>query len=115
MHVNGIANKFSEPDESVIASARSLADPLFENQAMQSMPVFSSGQTIRQAQPTWNALHSPDLIYTAGGGVVAHPQGVAAGVEALQQAWQAASTGESIEQRAKLSPALLAALDAYPA
>lgn len=115
MHVNGIANKFSEPDHSVIASARSLAEPLFKHKAMQAMPVFSSGQTIRQAQATWDALQSPDLIYTAGGGVIAHPLGVAAGVEALREAWDSAMANESLERRAQHSPALAVALDTYPA
>jgi ribulose-bisphosphate carboxylase large chain len=115
LHVNGLANKFSEPDESVIASARSLHDPLFENAPMNTVPVFSSGQTIRQAAGTWAALKSPDLIFTAGGGVVAHPMGVAAGVEAMIGAWDAAMSDVAIETQAEGSPALAAALDAYPA
>ncbi|WP_340160823.1 ribulose-bisphosphate carboxylase large subunit family protein [uncultured Hoeflea sp.] len=115
LHVNGLANKFSEADESVIASARSLRDPLFETAPMVAVPVFSSGQTIRQAAGTWAALKSPDLIFTAGGGVVAHPMGVAAGVEALIEAWDAAMSDVAIETRAESSPALAAALDAYPA
>lgn len=115
LHVNGLANKFSEADQSVIASARSLRDPLFETAPMSAVPVFSSGQTIRQAAGTWAALKSPDLIFTAGGGVVAHPMGVAAGVEALIEAWDAAMSDVAIETRAESSPALAAALDAYPA
>lgn len=115
LHVNGLANKFSESDESVILSARSLHDPLFEKSPMTAVPVFSSGQTIRQAAGTWAALKSPDLIYTAGGGVVAHPMGVAAGVEALIEAWDAAMSGTAIETKAQGNPALAAALDAYPA
>ena len=31
------------------------------------MPVFSSGQTVRQAPDTWRGLQSPDLIFAAGG------------------------------------------------
>ena len=115
LHVNGLANKFSEADESVIASARSLRDPLFETAPMVAVPVFSSGQTIRQAAGTWAALKSPDLIFTAGGGVVAHPMGVAAGVEAMIEAWDAAMTDVAIETRAESSPPLASALDAYPA
>ena len=30
MHVNGLANKFSEPDESVVASARACLTPMFD-------------------------------------------------------------------------------------
>jgi ribulose-bisphosphate carboxylase large chain len=113
MHVNGIDNKFSESNESVIASARSLNDPMFENAAMRAMPVFSSGQTVRQASATWEALQSPDLIVAAGGGIMAHPTGVAAGVEAFCEAWAAAMAGVPITDYAKDRPALRAALDAF--
>lgn len=115
LHVNGLANKFTESDDSVIRSARSLGEPLFAGSPMCAMPVFSSGQTIRQAAGTWEGLKSPDLIYTAGGGVVAHPMGVAAGVEALREAWTAAMKSIPLETHAAQNAALGAALDAYPA
>jgi ribulose-bisphosphate carboxylase large chain len=114
LHVNGIANKFSEPDDSVIASARSLGAPMFEASAMAAMPVFSSGQTVRQAAPTWAALGSPDLIHAAGGGIVAHPDGIAAGVEAFRAAWDAAMAGIQVEHYARDHAALRAALAAFP-
>ena len=44
MHVNGLQNKFSEPDESVIASARACLTPMFADKPCTVMPVFSSGQ-----------------------------------------------------------------------
>jgi ribulose-bisphosphate carboxylase large chain len=80
---------------------------------MIAMPVFSSGQTIRQADPTWAALGSDDLIHAAGGGILAHPQGPRAGVESFREAWSAAKAGEPAEERARRSPALAAALGAY--
>jgi ribulose-bisphosphate carboxylase large chain len=113
MHVNGIANKFSEPDDSVIASARSLGDPLFADKPMHAMPVFSSGQTVHQVARTWAALGSPDLIHAAGGGIVAHPMGIAAGVAAFREAWDAAMAGIPVEDYAREHPALAAALIAY--
>src|SRR6185312_12919942 len=76
LHVNGLANKFSESDESVIASARECLRPLTSSSACLAMPVFSSGQSARQAPGTYAALHSTDLIYAAGGGLLAHPDGV---------------------------------------
>jgi ribulose-bisphosphate carboxylase large chain len=100
MHVNGIANKFQEDDDSVIASARACLQPLFNHKACTVMPVFSSGQTVMQAQPTWQRLQSPDLIYLAGGGLFAHPGGIASGVSALRQAWEAAMAGVPLEQAA---------------
>jgi ribulose-bisphosphate carboxylase large chain len=113
LHVNGIANKFCESDESVIASAQSILSPLWDDLPMTAMPVFSSGQTIRQAAPTWERLGSDDLIHAAGGGILAHPKGPRAGVESFREAWAAAKAGEPIEARAARSSALLAALGAY--
>lgn len=113
MHVNGVDNKFCESNESVIASARSLADPLFEQAPMCAVPVFSSGQTIHQAAATLAAVGSPDLIVTAGGGIVAHPDGVQAGVIAMQEAWNAAMQGIEISEHAQNYPELATALKAY--
>lgn len=114
LHVNGIANKFSEADSSVITSARSLAEPMFGGRPMTVMPVFSSGQTVRQAAPTWAALGSPDLIHAAGGGILAHPGGVAAGVLAFHEAWQAAMAGIPAEVYSRDRAALRGALAAFP-
>jgi ribulose-bisphosphate carboxylase large chain len=100
MHVNGIANKFQEDDDSVIASARACLQPMFSHKACTVMPVFSSGQTVMQAEATWQRLQSPDLIFLAGGGLFAHPGGIAAGVSALRQAWEAAMAGVPLQQAA---------------
>ncbi len=101
MHVNGLDNKFSESNESVVASARSLAEPMFENSPICALPVFSSGQTVHQAAATWKAVGSPDLIVTAGGGIMAHPMGVGAGVKALRAAWEAAMSDIPLEKHAE--------------
>ncbi|MDP2800534.1 MAG: ribulose-bisphosphate carboxylase large subunit family protein [Phreatobacter sp.] len=110
MHVNGLANKFSESDESVIASARACGEPLFAERPDAIMPVFSSGQTVRQAPGTFAALGTTDLIFAAGGGIIAHPDGPAAGVGALREAWEAAVAGEDLDVAARSRPALAAAL-----
>ncbi len=112
MHVNGIANKFCEPDESVIASARSCLTPMFEDKPCVAMPVFSSGQSAKQAPATWAALGSTDLIFAAGGGIMGHPQGPAAGVASLREAWEAAMSGAALEDYARSRPALAAAIGA---
>jgi ribulose-bisphosphate carboxylase large chain len=90
MHVNGLANKFAEPDDSVVASARECLTPLFADKPCLAMPVFSSGQSAAQVPATHAALGSSDLIFAAGGGIMAHPGGPAAGVAALREAWDAA-------------------------
>jgi ribulose-bisphosphate carboxylase large chain len=74
------------------------------------MPVFSSGQTARQAPATWAAMRTTDLIYAAGGGLVAHPDGIAAGVASLREAWEAAVAGVPLDAYAATRPALARAL-----
>lgn len=91
LHVNGLANKFCESDESVIESARTCLTPMAGGYT--AMPVFSSGQTALQAPDTYRALGSVDLMHLAGGGVLAHPGGPAAGALSLRQAWEAAVAG----------------------
>lgn len=102
-HVNGIDNKFCEANESVIASARECLTPMFDppHPGCEVMPVFSSGQSARQVPATFAALGSTDLIYAAGGGILAHPGGPAAGVVALRQAWEAAVAGVPLAEAAK--------------
>ena len=114
-HVNGIDNKFCEENDSVIASARECLTPMFEppHPGCEIMPVFSSGQSARQAAATYEALGSTDLIYAAGGGIVAHPGGPAAGVMALRQAWEAAVAGVPVADAARENPELAAALGAF--
>ena len=68
------------------------------------MPVVSSGQWGGQAPETFRRTNTTDLLYMAGGGIMAHPSGPAGGVVALQQAWQAAVEGHSIEEAAKIYP-----------
>ncbi len=113
MHVNALANKFWEDDDSVIASARACLAPMSPDRPWQVMPVFSSGQTVRQVHDTWQRLGSDDLIHCAGGGIVAHPAGVAAGVSALRAAWDAARAGQPLEQAAARHVSLAQALETF--
>jgi ribulose-bisphosphate carboxylase large chain len=117
MHVNGLRNKFCEDDESVVASARACLTPMFRPPApgFEVMPVFSSGQTIRQAPGTYRALGSADLIFAAGGGIMAHPDGPAAGVAALREAWAAAMAGTPLDDAAREHGELRRALEAFAA
>ncbi len=115
MHVNGLANKFQESDDSVVASARACMTPLFRDKPCTVMPVFSSGQTVRQAAGTWQALQSTDLIYLAGGGLFAHPGGIGAGVTALKQAWAAAIADVPVEEAARSQRELREALETFKA
>lgn len=112
MHVNGLSNKFSEPDDSVIESARACLEPMFASKPCTVMPVFSSGQTVAQVPGTYAAINTTDLIVTAGGGILAHPDGPGAGVNALRDAWDAALQGVPQADYAHTHPALQTAIDA---
>jgi len=113
MHVNGLQNKFCEDDDSVIGSARAQLTPMFEDKPCTAMPVFSSGQSALQPPETYRRLGSADLIYAAGGGIMAHPDGPGAGVESLRQSWAAAMGGVSLKNHARNHPTLARALERY--
>lgn len=102
IHVNGIQNKFWESDDSVVQSIEACLAPLFGGYSV--LPVVSSGQWGGQAPETYRRTQTTDLLYMAGGGILAHPLGAAAGVTALHQAWQAAVDGLSVQEAAKLYP-----------
>lgn len=123
LHVNGLRNKFAEDDASVLASARACLAPLSAgrddagqddaSQDDRAMPVFSSGQWAGMAADTYAGLGSADLIHAAGGGIVAHPAGVAAGVRSLRLAWEAALAGEPWDDAARRHPELAHAAEAF--
>jgi len=114
LHVNGLRNKFAEPDASVMASARACLTPLYpDGRDDIAMPVFSSGQWAGMAHDTYAGLGSADLIHAAGGGIMAHPDGVAAGVRSLRLAWEAAVDGVPYEAAESRHPELLQARAAF--
>lgn len=100
LHVNGLRNKFCENDASVIASARECLTPMFAEPAKgcEVLPVFSSGQWAGQVEATWLALRSVELLHACGGGIMAHPGGIAAGVRSIRLAWAAAAAGVPWEE-----------------
>lgn len=112
LHVNGLKNKFCETDESVIVSARACLTPMPGIGAV-VLPVISSGQTARQVAETYKALGTLDLLYLAGGGIMAHPDGASAGVRSLRQAWDAAIQGVSLEAYSTTHPELERALGKF--
>jgi ribulose-bisphosphate carboxylase large chain len=113
LHVNGLRNKFCESDESVLASAQACLTPMFGDDT--AMPVFSSGQSAEQVEDTYAALRSADLMYLAGGGILAHKSGAAAGVRSLQQAWSAVMQGIPVAAYAETHPELKQALESFRA
>jgi ribulose-bisphosphate carboxylase large chain len=103
LHVNGIQNKFWETDDSVVASMQACATGFLSQKNI--LPVVSSGQWGGQAFETYKRVPTTNLLYMAGGGIMAHPDGPAAGVLAIQQAWKAAVDGLCMEDAIKLYPA----------
>lgn len=99
IHVNGIQNKFWESDDSVVRSIEACLMPMLGGFSV--LPVVSSGQWGGQAPETYRRTKTVDLLYMAGGGIMAHPDGPAGGVRALHQAWEAAVDGLSVEQAAE--------------
>lgn len=102
IHVNGIQNKFWESDDSVVRSIEACLKPLLNGTTV--LPVVSSGQWGGQAPETYRRTKTVDLLYMAGGGIMAHPSGAAAGVRALHQAWEAAVDGLSVAEAAAKYP-----------
>ena len=114
LHVNGLANKFTEGDAVIAQSATSVQHPVCSNgPAHVAMPVYSSGQTIWQIDPARSLLGNDDFIFCAGGGIMSHPDGAAAGVVALRQAADAARNGINIQKYASQHSELQAALTTF--
>ena len=138
IHVNGLGNKFWEGDDSVVRSIESCLKPLFpdtvaagvsrlnlrENRSgltsapatigdFSVLPVVSSGQWGGQAPETFRRTQTVDLLYLAGGGIMAHPDGPAAGVHALRKWWEAAVDGLTVEQAAAKYPELRMSVETF--
>lgn len=99
IHVNGIQNKFWESDDSVVRSIEACLTPLLDGFSV--LPVVSSGQWGGQAFETYRRTKTVDLLYMAGGGIMAHPNGPSGGVVALNQAWKAAVEGLTLDEAEK--------------
>ncbi len=111
LHVNGIRNKFWESDSSVIRSINACAAPFLDTKKL--LPVVSSGQWGAQAFDTYRYTKTTGLLYLAGGGIMSHPLGPAAGVRGIQQAWEGAVQGKTIEQTQSSSVEFAALMEKF--
>ncbi len=111
LHVNGIRNKFWESDDSVVHSVAACLGPV--GSLAPVLPVVSSGQWGGQAPDTFARTKTVDLLYMAGGGIMAHPQGPAAGVRSLQVWWRAAAEGLSAQQAVVRYPELKLSVEKF--
>jgi ribulose-bisphosphate carboxylase large chain len=110
MHVHGLQGKFAQADAEVIAAAHDCLAPLAPDCADAVLPAFSSGQWAGTLPATHAAIASDDFLFMAGGGILAHPQGPAAGVASVRQAWQAVQSGVALSEYAAHAPQLQSAL-----
>jgi ribulose-bisphosphate carboxylase large chain len=111
IHVNGIQNKFWEDDDSVTRSIETCLKPLGRSHAI--MPVVSSGQWGGQAPETYRRTRTIDLLYLAGGGIIAHPDGPGGGVKALRRAWEAAVKGVPLREASRKWPELRHSIEKF--
>ncbi|HZG86406.1 ribulose-bisphosphate carboxylase large subunit family protein [Paenibacillus sp.] len=111
LHTNGLNSKFAEPNEQVARSIRDCLTPFLGGYEV--MPVLSSAQWAGTAIPSYEAAQSLDVIQVAGGGILAHPGGAAAGVRSMQQGWEAAVRGQTLEQYAAIHPELRQAIETF--
>lgn len=98
IHVSGLRSKFYESDAEVAANIAALRKPL--GKTLVPVPTLSSGQNVHTPGPTWDAISTTDVMMLAGGGIAAHPDGPAAGLRSLRQAWDAAVAGTTAQQAA---------------
>jgi ribulose-bisphosphate carboxylase large chain len=98
MHVHGLDGKFSQENAEVISGAQDCLTPLADADDRSDivMPVFSSGQWAGTLPATAEAVPSGDFLFMCGGGILAHPDGAAAGVKSLHQAWGAIKAGQPL-------------------
>lgn len=113
MHVHGLQGKFSQSDEEVVSSAHDCLAPLADGLHDAVLPAFSSGQWAGTVPVTHDAVGSENLLFMSGGGILAHPDGPAAGVNSLRQAWEAAQAGIPLADFARHAPELRRALEFF--
>ncbi|MEQ7127740.1 RuBisCO large subunit C-terminal-like domain-containing protein [Actinopolymorpha sp. B11F2] len=111
LHTNGIGNKFYESDQDVMTSIQAVQQPLWGGYF--TLPVLSSGQVPGLAPQTFELLGTTDLLILAGGGIHGHPDGPAAGVEAMREAWSCAIRGSDLAEAAVQNGPLRRSLDTF--
>ncbi len=111
LHVGGFNSKFYETNEEVGGSINDCLTPLFGDYRV--VPAISSAQWAGSALPIYAATKTVDVLHLAGGGIIAHPGGTAAGVLSMKQGWEAALAGATLEGYARTHPELQAAIDKF--
>ena len=111
LHVGGFNSKFYENNEEVARSIIDCLTPLFGDYRV--MPAISSAQWAGSAVEIYAATKTIDVIHLAGGGILAHPGGTAAGVRSMQQGWEAALAGTPLNEYAATHAELRGAIEKF--
>ncbi len=117
LHVGGFNSKFYETNEEVGKSIIDCVTPMFDGAQVSSdyrvMPAISSAQWAGTAPQIYAATSTVDVIHLAGGGILAHPGGTAAGVRSMQQGWEAALEGVALDKYAETREELREAIKKF--
>ncbi|WP_454007519.1 RuBisCO large subunit C-terminal-like domain-containing protein [Alcaligenes sp. Marseille-Q7550] len=113
IHVHGLEGKFAQPDAEVREAIAHCLHSLDDWSDDRVLPVVSSGQWAGTVPATWEAAGGTDVLFMAGGGILAHPDGAQAGVLSLRQAWEAAGQGLALQDKARACPELAHALEFF--
>jgi ribulose-bisphosphate carboxylase large chain len=109
LHCGGFHSKFYVTDDDVAAMVAAVRTPLLGG--FPCLPVLSSAQWAGTAPVTLERTGTDDLLVLAGGGVLGHPDGPAAGITSIRQAWTATVAGVPLSEVD--SPELARALEHF--
>lgn len=109
LHCGGFHSKFYVTDDEVTAMVAAVRSPLLGG--FPCLPVLSSAQWAGTAPVTLERTGTSDLLVLAGGGVLGHPDGPAAGITSIRRAWEAAVAGVPLDEAD--SPELARALERF--
>ncbi len=113
MHVHGLDGKFAQENSEVIESTAMCLTALDDQSDDRVLPAFSSGQWAGTVPVTWKAAGGDDFLFMAGGGIMGHPGGPAAGIESIRAAFHAMKNGKTLEDAADTSEPLRKALEFF--
>jgi ribulose-bisphosphate carboxylase large chain len=111
LHVGGFDSKFYQTNDEVAQSITDCLTPLLGGYRV--MPAISSAQWAGSAVEIHAKTGTIDVIHLAGGGILAHPDGTAAGVRSMRQGWEAVLSGIPLDDYAATHPELRAAIEKF--
>lgn len=111
LHVGGFDGKFYQSNDEVRQSILDCLAPL--HGGMQVVPAISSAQWAGSAVTIHRETGATDVLHLAGGGIMAHPDGIPGGVTSMQQGWEAAMAGVPLAEYATSRPQLQAAIEMF--